>query len=118
MEACFRADLLAASRRREPSVRARSIMSVLSESEGLEWRRRSNDRSRGVVVDKAKKESKRESMSTLLGFGMREGSEEEQGRLDMEGESRRVASIILTEWRKERLARSLTLCNCNRKKWL
>lgn len=115
MEARFLADRLAASRRTDPNLRARSIISVLSESEGRQSRRRSKERSREIEEEseRANSDSKRESMSEeelgTLGFGIVLGLEpgegeggEQQGRLSlglgegMDGEWRRRVSISIS----------------------
>lgn len=92
----FRADRLAASRRTEPNLRARSIMSAFSESQARESRRRSKEQLRATVEESetAKIDSKSESISSIQGkfeleLGMwfwlsGEGREGEQhGRLSL-----------------------------------
>lgn len=109
MEARFLADRLAASSRTDPNLRARSIMSLFSKSQGRESRRRSKERSRSEAEESEspKNESRRQSKLSIpdleileLGLGSGEVEGEQQGRLSlglgeeaMEGQWRRRVSI-------------------------
>lgn len=105
MEARLRADRLDASRSTDPNLWARSMISVFSNSEGWESRRRSKEMSRRERDESGipRRDSKRESTWSILELetlGTGSVKVEQQGRLSlcfgeqaMEGQWRRRASI-------------------------